>query len=356
MSLPAEAESPTLAFSTCRRRRLPRLQELSLLGIILVLGIVLGYFGWRYAMPGRPNLFLNPDNLVDGIATPMSVYAIMAVGATCVIIAGGIDISVGSIFALSGLASAAVLQQLPADASGWVVIPIAAAVPMIVGALCGLINGVLVVMLRIHPFIVTLGTMVIFRGIGNVSVREKILPDSRHQLPEVFSHFMRFQIAGQRLMPMLVMIACVIAGAVYLHLSVAGRKNYAVGGNEEAARFSGIRTGRVKLLVYTLSGLSAGIAGMVSLGRFSSISTNTATGYELMVIAGAVVGGASLLGGRGTAFGALLGTLVIAIIGNGIFTLQLPEENRSIIVGGAILIAAALDSRLTARLRGSGGH
>ena len=355
MSLPAEAELPTLAYSG-NRRRLPRLQEISLLGIIILLVIFLSFFGWRDAMPGRPNLFLNPDNLVDGIATPMSVYAIMAVGATCVIISGGIDISVGSIFALSGLASAAVLQQLPADSSGWIVIPLAVAIPMIAGAICGLFNGLLVVALRIHPFIVTLGTMVIFRGIANVSVSEKILPDSRHQLPLVFSQFMRFQIAGEKLMPMFVMIACVLAGAVYLHLSVAGRKNYAIGGNEEAARFSGIRTGRVKLLVYTISGLTAGIAGMVSLGRFSSMSTNTATGYELMVIAGAVVGGASLLGGRGTALGALLGTLVIAIIGNGIYTLQLPEENRSIIVGAAILIAAALDSRLTARLRGARGH
>ena len=112
----------------------------------------------------------------------------------------------------------------------------------------------------------------------------------------------------------------------------------------------------MKLLVYAISGLTAGIAGMVSLGRFSSMSTNTATGYELMVIAGAVVGGASLLGGRGTALGASTRTLVIAIIGNGIYTLQLPEENRSIIVGAAILIAAALDSRLTARLRGAGSH
>jgi ribose/xylose/arabinose/galactoside ABC-type transport system permease subunit len=334
-------------------RRLPRLQELSLVAIIAVLCVVLGFFGWRDAMPGYPNLFLNPDNLIDGIATPMSVYAIMAVGATCVIITAGIDISVGAIFALSALGAAAVLQQMPRDASAWVVIPVAVLIPTLIGTLCGLVNGALVVLLRIHPFIVTLGTMVIFRGLANVTTPEKRRPDSRHALPSIFTdHFMRIQVGPIRPMPMLVMLLCVALGAVYLHLTVAGRKNYAVGGNEEAARFSGVRIGPVNLLVYAISGLTAGIAGMVSLGRFATISTNTAAGYELMVIAAAVVGGASLMGGRGSAVGALLGTLVIAIIGNGIYTLHLDEEYRSIIVGTAILVAAALDSRITQRLRG----
>jgi len=335
-------------------RRIPRLQELGLLGIILLLGAILGVCGWYSAAPGFPNLFLNADNLIDGIATPMSVYAIMAVGATCVIITAGIDISVGSIFALSALGAAAVLQLLPAGASAWVVFPLAVSIPPVIGTLCGLINGLLVVWLRIHPFIVTLGTMVVFRGIGNVTTPEKRWPDSRHSLPSVFvGKFMRAQLMGIRPMPMIVMLACVILGAIYLHTTVAGRKNYAVGGNEEAARFSGVRIGTVKLLVYAISGLTAGIAGMVYLGRYATISTNTASGYELMVIAAAVVGGASLMGGRGTALGALLGTLVIAMIGNGIYTLHLDEEYRSIIVGAAIIVAAALDSKLSERLRGS---
>lgn len=353
MSSPTTLEYSGTSASTARRR-LPRLQELSLIGIILLLGIILSICGWYGALPGYPNLFLNPDNLIDGIATPMSVYAIMAVGATCVIITAGIDISVGAIFALAALGTAAVLQVLPPDSSGWVVFPLAVLVPIAIGLLCGLINGGLVVLLRIHPFIVTLGTMVIFRGIANVSTPEKRRPDSHHVLPAVFiEKFMRVQLGGVRPMPMIVMLLCVAAGAVFLHLTVAGRKTYAIGGNEEAARFSGIRVGSVKLLVYALSGLTAGVAGMVSLGRFATISTNTASGYELMVIAAAVVGGASLMGGRGTAIGALLGTLVIAIIGNGIYTLHLDEEYRSIIVGTAIIVAAALDSRLSQRLRGA---
>ena len=325
-------------------RRLPRLQELGLVLVILVLGAILSFFGWRDAPPGFPNLFLNTDNLIDGIATPMSVYAIMAVGATCVIISGGIDISVGSIFALSALGAAGVLQQLRPDAPAWEVFPLAVLVPLAIGTACGIINGLLVILLRIHPFIVTLGTMTVFRGICNVATPEKRLPDSRHVLPRVFvEDFMRVQVGGIRPTPMLVMLLCVLLGGIYLHLMVVGRKIYAVGGNEEAARFSGIRVGAVKLLVYAVSGLTAGIAGMVSLGRFATISTNTAQGYELMVIAAAVVGGASLVGGRGTALGALLGTLVIAMIGDGIYTLKLDEEYRSIIVGTAIIMAVALD-------------
>jgi ribose/xylose/arabinose/galactoside ABC-type transport system permease subunit len=151
-------------------------------------------------------------------------------------------------------------------------------------------------------------------------------------------------------MPLIIMLVCVAFGWFYLRMMVAGRENYAIGGNEEAARFSGIRVKWVKLRVYALMGLACGIAAMVSLGRFGTASTSTGTGYELTVIAAAVVGGASLSGGRGTAIGALLGTLVIAMIENGIYILRLQQEYRLIIIGAAIVLAAALD-RLSELLR-----
>src|SRR5205814_1661727 len=143
--------------------------------------------------------------------------------------------------------------------------------------------------------------------------------------------------------PMIAMVLCAAAGTFYLSLMVAGRENYAVGGNEEAARFSGLRVGAIKMRVYALSGLAAGIAGFVSVSYFSSASTNTGQGYELTVIAAAVVGGASLSGGRGTALGALLGALVIKLIENGIFILKLNREYSSIIIGIAIILAVAVD-------------
>ena len=275
-----------------RPGKLSIVQELGLAFVVLALGSILSVYGWHDAMPGRPNTFLNFDNLIDGIATPMSYYAIMAVGVTIVIITGGIDISVGSTMALSALGAAAALQALPADSPAVVVLPVAIIVPLGIGLLCGLINGALIVSLSLHPFIVTLGTMSIFRGLANVLPAEKTLPAAGKRLPPAFTtHFMRTEIFGIQPMPLLIMLACVAIGGFYLRMMVAGRETYAVGGNEEAARFSGLRVGWIKLRTYALAGLCAGSPGWCRVGRFGTASTSTATGYELTVIAAAVVGG-----------------------------------------------------------------
>ncbi|HWP40774.1 MAG TPA: ABC transporter permease [Tepidisphaeraceae bacterium] len=355
-SSPADSSSAQAPVSPARaplrhwRPRLPRIQELGLIVVVLVLGTALSVYG-SYDAAGGTNTFLNLDNLVGQIATYMAVYAIMSVGVTCVIITGGIDISVGAIYALSALACAGVLQNLPPDAPAWIVLPVALLVGPGVGVLCGLLNGLLVTLLRLHPFIVTLGTLSIFRGIGNVATTIKTLPSQGKSIPDAFTtDFMQryfFETApgegGVQLMPLIVMLLVGLAGWFYLRLTVAGRQSYAVGGNEEAARFSGIRVNLVKLRVYAISGLTAGIAGIVSLGWFSTTSTNTGSGYELYVIAAAVVGGASLTGGRGTALGAILGALVIRMIENGIFKLHLNQEYSQIIVGSAIILAVTID-------------
>ncbi len=342
-----------------------RLQEAGLVLVILAIGIVLTLAADPVTVRGQTlNNFLRADNLLANVATPMAWMAIMALGATLVIISGGIDISVGSIFGLSALGTAAALQQLGADASGWAAIPLGIVVPLAIGLACGLINGLLVVGLRLHPFIVTLGTLSIFRGLGLVSVKTKTLPSLGNELPTAFTE----DFIGARAdlgdvfiqpVPMIVMLACVAVGWVYLNHTVGGREIYAVGGNEQAARFSGLRVGRIKVRIYALAGLAAGVAGMVSAGFYQSANTATGEGYELTVIAAAVVGGASLQGGRGTALGALLGALVIKLIENGIdivreldfglFTLPISKEYAKIIIGLAILLAVAVD-RLSERL------
>lgn len=324
-----------------------------MVSVVLSIGVLLAIYGYYDAQAGRPNTFLNRDNLIDGIATPMSYYAIMGMGLTIVIISGGIDISVGSIMALSGLVSAWTLQQFSRDASAVIVTPISILLPLAVGLGCGLINGLFVVGLRMHPFIVTLGTLTIFRGIANVlPFGVKTLPRAGQPLPDAsVTHMFRAEILGMQLWPMLVTLFVIGVGYIFLRLSVAGRETYAVGGNEEAARFSGISVKRVKLRVYAISGLLAGLAGLVSLGRFGTISTSSASGYELTVVAAAVVGGASLAGGRGTATGALLGTLILAMIENAINILHLNQEYKNIIVGLSIIVAVALD-RLSEVWRG----
>jgi ribose/xylose/arabinose/galactoside ABC-type transport system permease subunit len=341
-------------------RRLPRLQELGLVIVIVIIGLALSMM----AEPVRgENGFLRPGNLIPSVFTTMSWIAVMAVGVTVVIITGGIDISVGSVMGLAALGAAAMLQKLPPEASGWTAIPVGAGVAVAIGAACGLINGLLVIGLRIHPFIVTLATMGIFRTIALVSVREGSLPYGDRILPVAFTdQFIAWTItftrAGGRReflqpVPMVIMLVVMVIGWVYLRWMVWGRETYAIGGNEEAARFSGIAVRWVQLRSYLIAGLCAGIGGMISCGYYKSAATNTGVGYELMVIAAAVVGGASLSGGRGTALGAVLGTLVIQLIDNGISILreinlgfarvQVSKEYTMMIVGFAILLAVAVD-------------
>jgi ribose/xylose/arabinose/galactoside ABC-type transport system permease subunit len=347
-------------------RGIPRVQEAGLLIVVLLLGAFLTLASDPILVRGETvNNFLRVDNLVPNVATPMAWMAIMALGATLVILLGGIDISVGSVFGLSALAAAAVLQRMDPVAPAWQALPVALAVPVAVGTACGLANGALVVLLRIHPFIVTLGTLSIFRGIGLIAVKSKTLPSLGRELPDAFTAFVGWRVyVGDTFVqpaPPLVMVACALLAWLYLQHTVWGREAYAVGGNEEAARFSGIRVARVKLRTYALAGALAGVAGMLSCGFYQSANTATGEGYELTVIAAAVVGGASLLGGRGTALGAVLGALVIKLIENGIdilktielgpFTITVSKEYAKIVIGIAIIVAVAVD-RLSQSFRG----
>src|SRR6202030_1740934 len=286
------------------------------------------------------NKFFNPATLVQ-IAKDTSFFAIMAIGMTVVIITGGIDLSVGAIYALASVCGALILSPYgPSGGGGATVLGIL--VTIVVGTFLGFLNGAMITGFKVHPFIITLGTMAIYRGIAFVQTNGQSIGG----FPEGFRQFVRSEILpGLSLVPLIVMILVTVVGGIFLSQLSIGRKIYAIGGNEIASRYSGIRVGRVKLLAYTISGLAAGIASVLSLGYYGAGSSGDGQGYELNVIAAAVVGGASLIGGRGTALGALLGAIILQMISNGLVILDIPQ-NYSQIVIGLVVIAAVLFDQL----------
>ena len=323
-------------------RRILASQQAGLVLVIVLLGIVLSTFAGTHLdrTTGQPvNDFLNSYTLIQ-TATDASFFAVMAVGATMVIISGGIDLSVGSIYALSGVAMALVLRAAaPQSGAGTVLLGLA--VSLGVGLACGAINGLMVVGLRVHPFIITLGTMWVLRGVAFVvSGAESIL------LPPALTRVAKASLGlAQSLypVPMLVMVAVTVCGAIYLTQTVMGRHIFAFGGNPEASRFSGLRLPRIQASVFVISGLTAGIAAFMGASFYGSASCVDATGYELYVIASAVVGGASLSGGKGSAVSAMLGALLIVLIRQSIRTLHFDQNYEWIIIGCAIIVAVVLD-------------
>lgn len=312
----------------------------------------------------RVNKFLDAENLVL-LVKDASFIAIMAVGMTAVIVMGGIDLSVGSIYALAALLGAMALRALQSHWGTPGPDGAATAVPMIisvvvgigicavVGGACGAANGAMVVGLRVHPFIITLGMMVVLRGVVFVLTQGQ----SVLGLPESFtSGFFKAEVKiGDSTIypvPVIIMLIVASAGMVMLSRTVIGRRVYAIGGNEIAARYAGIPVGRVKILVYTLCGMLGGVSSCVYIGYLGGASPDAGQGYELSVIAASVIGGASLSGGRGSAVGAVLGAVLIQLITNAMIILEIDPNYTNIVMGAAIVIAVVLDqikSRLMAR-------
>lgn len=345
------------------------LQELGLLGVILLLGGILAACGGTVERRVKDpqtgtmyrvtrNKFLNADRLLT-LAKNTSFFAIMAIGATVVIVAGGIDLSVAGIYVLSGLAGAAVLHGF-GPAGGWPRVPdwgvivITVLVCLGTGMACGLVNGLGVVGLRLHPFIITLGTMSAFRGLAFVTTKAQSIGQFHNAFIDGFIS-RRLSLGDNEFIypvPLCILIAVALWGSFYLAWTVTGRKLHALGGNEMAARYSGLPVARLKATTYVLAGLTAGIAAMINIGYHGSAASGDGGGYELEVIAAAVVGGASLSGGRGTALGAVLGALIIRLITDGIVILELDQNYSQIVIGTVIVIAAALD-RWQSALRGA---
>jgi ribose transport system permease protein len=343
---------------------LSKFPEGGLILVIIALGLLLAIFGGSVQLPkfqttpdGKRqrvfvtnaagqrvpafeavNKFFNARTIVQ-IAKDTSFFAIMAVGVTMVIITGGIDLSIGAMYALASVCGALVLSPYgPSGGGAATALGVLATIG--VGTLLGFLNGAMITGFNVHPFIITLGTMAIYRGIAFVQTSGQSIGG----FPDAFRQFVRWEILPDlSLVPLIVMLLVTIIGGIFLSQSAIGRKIYAVGGNEIAAKYAGIRVGRVKLLAYTISGLVAGIASVLSLGYYGAGSSGDGQGYELNVIAASVVGGASLVGGKGTALGAFLGAIILQMISNGLVILNIPQNYSQIVIGLVVIAAVMLD-------------
>lgn len=315
--------------------------------------IVLIFIAMFIAMALLSDAFLSPRNLLN-IVRQISVVGLIAIGVTMVIITTGIDLSSGSVLALSAVIVASLAQQPDWHDAKFpglqlpVLVPIVVA--LLVGAACGWVNGALIAGFRIPPFIATLGMMTIARGFALIYSNRPV-----SGLTDTFNYigqgeiFKIMPVQGQPDMgipiPILILVGVAIAAHIMLNNTRFGRHIYAIGGNEQAARISGLNVGRIKIGVYTIAGLLAGLAGLVLTSRIGSGQAGLGVGYELDAIASAVIGGVSLSGGIGTIWGTMVGALIIGVLNNGLDLLNVSAYWQTIVKGSIIVVAVIIDER-----------
>ena len=300
-------------------------------------GLVLALLALIVVLSSLSDRFLSSSNIIN-ILRQISINAIIAFGMTVVIIGRGIDLSVGSLLAFVGVVGASIAVT---EVSPW----LAMAAMIGVGILLGLWNGAFIAYAGIAPFVVTLAGLTMYRG-GALAYTDG-RPISG--MPDAIYWMGNGEILG---LPTPIWIMLAFLGVTYFLLrhTAVGRSVYAIGGNEEAARLSGIPVRRVKLLTYAYSGLAASLASIILTARVNSAQPSAGVMFELDAIAAVVVGGTSLFGGRGGVFGTLIGALIIGVINNGMNLLDVPSFYQQIIKGGVIL-AALLIERLVAKRR-----
>lgn len=282
--------------------------------------------------------FLTVSNLLN-ILEQSSINAIIAVGMTFVIITAGIDLSVGSILAFSGVVLATVLRA-------GIPLPVALLAGLVTGTLCGLVNGMLVSFGRLPPFIVTLGMMSIARGAALVFTNGRPVSG--------FEQSFRWMATGKLFfipMPLVIMIIIYIISHLLLTRTKFGRYTYAIGGNEEATFLSGVNVRFNKTMVYALSGLTSAIAAIMLTARLNSAQPIAGIMYELDAIAATVIGGTSLMGGEGTLLGTLIGALIMGVLRNGLNLLGVSSFLQQIIIGMVIIIAVLFDTMIKKKNR-----
>ncbi len=277
--------------------------------------------------------FMTVSNLLN-ITEQTSINAIIAVGMTFVIISAGIDLSVGSIMAFSGVILASALQ------AGFS-LPVAIIIGLSIGALCGVINGVLISYGKLPPFISTLGMMSVARGAALLS--------SGGRPVSGFSESFRFLATGKILhipMPVLIMAIVFLIAHFVLTRTKLGRYTYAIGGNEEAALLSGVNVKHYKIYIYAISGLLSGVAAVILTARLNSAQPIAGIMYELDAIAATVIGGTSLVGGVGTITGTLIGALIMGVLRNGLNLLGVSSFIQQTVIGTVIIGAVLIDMAL----------
>lgn len=316
----------------------------TLFGPLVGLAAVVGLFLLLFAFRGDVHRFVSPHNL-KVLLHGDTLTAVAALGTLLVIISGGIDLSVGSVVALVTVVTMQVYRLGYAWEWGMTRASLLAVTAgLMVGGLCGLVNGLLVTRLRVLPFVATLGMLSIARGLAywlsgrqtSVNFPVGARPPWVQLLYEVDSDYTYFN-PGFWLM-----LALALGVAVLLRYTLLGRYCYAVGSNEATARLCGVPVNRVKVATYTLAGLLTGIAGVLMFAQLGIGSPSCAEGLELRVIAAAVIGGASLRGGQGTVLGVLLGVLVLAVLNNGVNVFQVSVEVQYILIGAIIIANTAL--------------
>lgn len=275
--------------------------------------------------------FISINNL-QSVTRAFSYIAIMAIGELFVILTGGIDLSIGSMVGLGGLLSAFLIVniQLPV----W----IAVLASIFACTIFGAINGVLITRIKLPPFIATLGIMSIARSVCYIIT--KGYPILR--LPEKFLYIGQGYI-GPIPFPVILMVIVGVGASVFLNKTVTGRRIFALGGNEEATRFSGINTNQLKMLVYTLSATLSGFAGVILTSRMGSAQSSVGISYELDGIAAVIIGGTSMSGGEGSVIGTIIGAAIMGIIKNALVLLQVDPYWQQLIIGMVIILAVSID-------------
>jgi ribose/xylose/arabinose/galactoside ABC-type transport system permease subunit/ABC-type sugar transport system substrate-binding protein len=305
---------------------------------VIFLAVILTAAGFSLLQPGGAGRFVSFANL-EAVLLGMSLDSLIAIGMTFVIITGGFDLAVGSTFAFGGLVVGLLLQ------SGWGVFP-AVVASIGAGVGIGMFNGFVITKVRVNPFVTTLGSMTIIRGIVLLATQGSSIAG----FPPAFAALGQGKLAGV-FYPVIIMIAFLVVADVLLRKSRFLRQIYYVGGNEEAAKLSGINVDRVRIWMYVITGALSALSGVIAAAKTGSASPIAGSGAELRIIAAVVVGGASLSGGKGTIFGTFLGLLLTSIITSGLGFLRISFYAEGIVSGTILIVAVMLDQLTRERAR-----